>query len=138
MLANYCLCFLIVQRLKSIRIKLRKLHKDYSIEPLKTLSVLPAALADLSVIIFIRAEARLLAEHPAALVLAPIFPDEAALAVALIVLELADVGLAVGPHQVPLPVHLVVHPVAIIFFTVGPGVDASPLDFVQVKFTVVY
>lgn len=52
-------------------------------------------------------------------------------------LELSNILLAVGPDQVALPMHLIVEPVAIVFFVVGPLIDPVALDLVHVELALV-
>jgi len=89
-------------------------------------------------LVFVVAFARLFAEHPAAVVLSTVLPDEAALTVALVVLEAAHVLLVVGPNEVAVTVHLVVDPVAVEILTVGPSVLATSLNFIHAEFTLIY
>ena len=56
----------------------------------------------------------------------------------LVLLEVADVLLAVGPLQVSFPVHLVVHPFAIVHFHITPHVLAPSLDLIQVELAFVH
>jgi hypothetical protein len=58
--------------------------------------------------------------------------------VSLVLLELAYVLFAVGPDQVALTVHFVVHPITIVDLIVRPYVPATPLNLIQMELSVVH
>lgn len=71
-------------------------------------AVLPIALLPDAILVEVHADTALLTAVPATLVLASIAPNELALTMALVFLELPDVLLAVWPNKVPVAMHLVV------------------------------
>ena len=77
------------------------------------------------------ANSALFTTEPATFVLSAILPDEAALAMAFVLLELTLVLLAIGPDQVSKAVHFIVEPLAGVALLVAPNVDALTLDLVH-------
>ena len=97
-------------------------HWSYSghlfslVHPVLPPPILPVALPLHALLVEVDADTALLTAVPTALVHAAILPDELALAVALVFLELSDVLLAIRPNQVSMPMHLVVEPVSGVLF----------------------
>lgn len=75
--------------------------------------------------------------EPATLVLSAILPDEAALAMALVLLELTLILLAIRPDKVSKAMHFIVEPLAGVALFIAPNVDALALDLVHLKLTLV-
>lgn len=69
-----------------------------SFEPFLTLTVLPDTLALDSIIIAVVAYSALLAVRPHAFVLSSVFPDEPALSMSFVLLEVSNILFAVWPH----------------------------------------
>ena len=75
--------------------------------------------------------------EPATLVLSAILPDEAALAMAFVLLELTLILLTIRPDKVSKAMHFIVEPLAGVAFFIAPNVDALALDLVHLKLTLV-
>lgn len=73
---------------------------------------------------------------PAALVESFVLPVKFAVAVALVLLELALVLFAVRPHQVPLTLHLVGVPLTCVSFSIAPLVSSEAVNLVVQKCTI--
>ena len=75
--------------------------------------------------------------EPATLVLTAILPDEAALAMALVLLELTLILLAIRPDKVSKAMHFIVEPLAGVALFIAPNVDALALNLVHLKLTLI-
>ncbi len=106
-------------------------------KPALTFSVKPGSLLPHSVLVKVVSNSTLLSTIPAALVFTPIAPDEFALAMALVFLELAHVLFAIRPLQMTNSMHLIVQPLALVLLFIAPDVCAFALDLVHLKFSVV-
>jgi hypothetical protein len=73
---------------------------------------------------------------PAALVESFVLPVKFAVAVALVLLELALVLFAVRPDQVPLTLHLVGVPLTCVSFSIAPLVSSEAVNLVVQKSTI--
>ena len=76
----------------------RSLRRLAVVDPALPATVNPKSLLFNAVLVYIVADTALLAAVPAALILAAVAPNEFALAMALVLLELAHVLLAVRPN----------------------------------------
>ena len=77
------------------------------------------------------ANSALFPAEPATLVLSAVLPDEATLAMALILLEITLVLLTIGPDKVAEAVHFIVKPLAGVPLLVAPNVDALTLNLIH-------
>jgi len=91
-----------------------------SFKPLLALAISPQTLFLYACVVTVVANSALFAFFPGSIVLPAVLPQETALPMSLIFLELTNVLLTIGPNQVSLPMHLIVQPVAFILLVIAP------------------
>jgi hypothetical protein len=91
-----------------------------SFKPLLAFTISPKTLFLDACVVTVVTNSALFAFYPSSIVFSAVLPQETALTMSLILLELTNILLTIRPNQVSLPVHLVVQPVAFILFVVAP------------------